>query len=142
MTHHPAGLRSEPPRSVPVARKQAPVASAAAEPPLEPPAESAGAQGLRVTPKTLWGCEGLASEQAPYASDPSACRQSKSLYARDATDAAVLLRVQGLCEFGKRGVESWASEPFVCRLIESLYEWVQHTFAAAVRSAGRHLCAG
>ena len=47
-----AGLRSEPPRSDPVASHAIPVASATAEPPDEPAAESAVFQGLRVNPKT------------------------------------------------------------------------------------------
>src|SRR5437870_10121506 len=47
-----AGPRSEPPRSVPSASGHIPVASAAAEPPLEPPAVSARFHGLRVAPKT------------------------------------------------------------------------------------------
>ena len=45
----------DPPRSVPVASHAEPTATAAAEPPLEPPAESAGSHGLRVTPNSLWG---------------------------------------------------------------------------------------
>jgi len=47
-----AGMRSDPPRSVPWARAIIPVASPAAPPPVEPPAESAGSHGFRVRPKT------------------------------------------------------------------------------------------
>jgi len=47
-----AGIRSEPPRSVPSARAIMPLASAAAPPPVEPPAERDGFHGLRVQPKT------------------------------------------------------------------------------------------
>ena len=47
-----AGPRSEPPRSVPSASGHMPVASAAAEPPLEPPAVRSRFHGLRVAPKT------------------------------------------------------------------------------------------
>jgi hypothetical protein len=47
-----AGVRREPPRSEPLASATMPVARAAAEPPEEPPALSAGFQGLRVSPNT------------------------------------------------------------------------------------------
>ncbi len=46
----PAGMRIDPPPSPPVASGQAPVATATAAPPEEPPGVSAGFQGLRVTP--------------------------------------------------------------------------------------------
>ena len=45
-------MRREPPRSVPSARAIIPQARAAAPPPVEPPALSAGFQGLRVRPNT------------------------------------------------------------------------------------------
>ena len=45
-----AGIRIEPPPSVAVATRTSPAARAAAEPPLEPPGEYCGFQGLRVTP--------------------------------------------------------------------------------------------
>jgi hypothetical protein len=47
-----AGVRREPPRSEPVASHTSPVASAAAEPPEEPPALRLVFQGLSVSPKT------------------------------------------------------------------------------------------
>jgi hypothetical protein len=49
-----AGPRSEPPRSVPSAMGHMPVASAAADPPLEPPAVRARFHGLRVAPNTAF----------------------------------------------------------------------------------------
>src|SRR3954451_13720543 len=42
-----AGMRIEPPVSVPSASATAPVASATAEPPLEPPGTRSGSYGLR-----------------------------------------------------------------------------------------------
>jgi hypothetical protein len=45
-----AGMRIEPPASVPVAMGTAPAASVAPEPALEPPGFFAGSHGLRVTP--------------------------------------------------------------------------------------------
>ena len=47
-----AGLRSEPPMSVPWASHAVPVASAAAAPPEEPAAERDRSHGLRVGPNT------------------------------------------------------------------------------------------
>src|SRR6476660_531558 len=54
----PAGLRSDPPRSLPSARQTIRAASAAAAPPLLPPALRLGSHGLRVAPNTgLTVCE-------------------------------------------------------------------------------------
>ena len=47
-----AGMRSDPPRSVPSASAIMPVASAAAPPPVDPPALRLGSHGLRVRPNT------------------------------------------------------------------------------------------
>ena len=49
-----AGLRSEPPRSEPWASQAMPVASATADPPDDPAAESAVFHGLSVAPNTVW----------------------------------------------------------------------------------------
>ena len=46
-----AGVRTEPPKSVPCARGTIPVATATAEPPEEPPDVSATSKGLRVGPQ-------------------------------------------------------------------------------------------
>src|SRR5262245_6268907 len=50
MPQHAAGLRIEPPVSVPVAPGHRNAATAAPEPPLEPPGERSSAPGLRVGP--------------------------------------------------------------------------------------------
>ncbi len=47
---HAAGIRIDPPPSDPVAHGTMPAATAAAEPPEEPPGVRAGSHGLRVTP--------------------------------------------------------------------------------------------
>jgi hypothetical protein len=47
-----AGIRIEPPPSVPSDSAPIPAATAAAEPPLEPPGVRLGSQGLRVGPKS------------------------------------------------------------------------------------------
>ena len=46
-----AGIRIEPPESLPSAASASPAASAAAEPPLEPPAIRPGAIGFGTVPK-------------------------------------------------------------------------------------------
>ena len=51
--HIDAGMRTDPPPSVVVASGANPAASAAAEPPLEPPGERSGFHGLRLAPNTL-----------------------------------------------------------------------------------------
>jgi hypothetical protein len=48
MPQSEAGWRIEPPVSVPIAQGASPAATAAAEPPLEPPGTRCGSQGLRV----------------------------------------------------------------------------------------------
>ena len=47
-----AGLRSEPPRSLPRPSGVIPLASALASPPLDPPAVTSGRHGLRVSPRS------------------------------------------------------------------------------------------
>ena len=47
---HDAGMRTEPPMSVPSASGTHPDATAAPEPPEEPPGERDGSHGLRVMP--------------------------------------------------------------------------------------------
>ena len=51
--HNAAGTRTEPPVSVPTATGVIPAATAAAEPPEEPPGEVARSHGFRTGPK--WG---------------------------------------------------------------------------------------
>jgi hypothetical protein len=48
---HAAGIRIEPPESVPSAASASPAASAAADPLLDPPASRASSSGLRTVPK-------------------------------------------------------------------------------------------
>ena len=48
----PAGVRVDPPPSLEVANGTSPAATAAAEPPLEPPGVRSRFHGLRVTPVT------------------------------------------------------------------------------------------
>ena len=62
---HAAGIRIEPPESVPSAASARPAASAAAEPPLEPPAILPGAMGFGTVPKWAF------SDVIPYA---NSCR--------------------------------------------------------------------
>src|SRR6056297_263458 len=52
MPQNPAGIRIDPPASVPNARGPIPRGTAAALPPLEPPETFVGSHGLRVTPSS------------------------------------------------------------------------------------------
>ena len=52
MPHQAAGMRTEPPMSVPSASGTQPAATAAPEPPEEPPGVPLGFHGLRVTPQS------------------------------------------------------------------------------------------
>jgi hypothetical protein len=62
---HAAGIRIDPPVSVPSAASTSPAASAAADPPLDPPAIRSGAIGFGTLPKCGF------SEVVPYA---NSCR--------------------------------------------------------------------
>src|SRR5579884_1333552 len=55
---HEAGMRIDPPPSDPVAHGTIPDATAAAEPPEEPPGVRLGSQGLRVTPLAALAVQG------------------------------------------------------------------------------------
>ncbi|MCZ7525697.1 MAG: hypothetical protein M5U14_04485 [Acidimicrobiia bacterium] len=61
--HAADGIRIDPPPSDPVARGTMAAATAAAEPPLEPPQERAGAHGLPVAPNSRFSV----SARKPYA---------------------------------------------------------------------------
>src|SRR6266496_6778061 len=61
MPQQAAGIRIEPPESVPSAASARPAASAAAEPPLDPPAIRPGAAGFGTVPKCGF------SDVIPYA---------------------------------------------------------------------------
>ena len=52
MPHQAAGMRTEPPMSVPSASGTQPLPTAAPEPPEEPPGVFAGFHGLRVMPQS------------------------------------------------------------------------------------------
>src|SRR3954468_24733532 len=55
--HSAAGWRIDPPVSVPIAHGAAPVATAAALPPDDPPGTRVGSQGLRTGPKAQFSVE-------------------------------------------------------------------------------------
>ena len=63
--HHAAGIRIEPPESVPSATSASPAASAAPLPPLDPPASRPGATGFGTVPKCGF------CDEIPYA---NSCR--------------------------------------------------------------------
>src|SRR5438270_12664757 len=55
---HAAGIRTDPPPSEPVAPATIPAATAAADPPEEPPVVRSGFHGLRVTPVASLAVQG------------------------------------------------------------------------------------
>src|SRR4029453_9460843 len=57
MPHRAAGWRIDPPVSVPIPSGAWPAATAAADPPLEPPGTRVGSQGLRVVPNPEFSVE-------------------------------------------------------------------------------------
>src|SRR3954465_11533107 len=61
MPQQAAGMRIDPPESVPSAASASPAATAAADPPLDPPAIRSGASGFGTVPKCGF------SEGIPYA---------------------------------------------------------------------------
>src|SRR6516165_11526077 len=56
--HQAAGMRTDPAPSEPIAAGTIPAATAAAEPPLEPPGVWSKLQGLRVAPKAFPSVKG------------------------------------------------------------------------------------
>jgi hypothetical protein len=95
-------VRSEPPRSEPSQSGLIPVASATAEPPLEPPQVSAGFQGLRVTPKT-------ALKVLPPA-------PNSGVLVLPSTMAPACLRRCTMSASSSGTSCSWTSEPLVVRM--------------------------
>src|SRR5437764_12746979 len=98
-----AGIRVEPPPSLAVQNGTMPEATAAADPPLDPPGVRAGSHGLRVVPQALvWvkavtpnsGAAVLPTGTAPAARSRAPCTESSStgprpLPTRDACDAGL-----------------------------------------------------
>ena len=83
-----AGTRIEPPMSEPVAHGVMPDATAAADPPLEPPTSKAGFHGLRVTPHIRLcvqnGMENSGVSPRPWTTDPAST--SRSTMGSDSSD--------------------------------------------------------
>src|SRR5690606_41818852 len=89
-------MRTEPPPSVEVASGARPAASAAAEPPLDPPGEHRGFHGLRVAPNTRLSVTAVCPEDgvlvlpttmAPAARRRAATGSSRSSGPRDRKSA-------------------------------------------------------
>ena len=106
-----AGLRNEPPMSEPSASGSMPEASAAAAPPLDPPAERLGSAGLRVVPKiVLKVCE-------PAANSGTLVRPSSTTPAP---------RIRSTASVSSSGTKSaWSGEPKVVR--QPATGWVSFT---------------
>ena len=78
-----AGWRTEPPVSDPSAKGTMPAATAAAEPPLEPPATTSRFQGLRTAPKQEFSLEEPIPNSSrlvlPTTRAPAACRRATAV---------------------------------------------------------------
>ena len=90
MPQYAAGIRIEPPVSVPSASAQAPAATSAAEPPEDPPEVRAGSRGLRVSPTC--GC----AKPAAYSRHWLVAKTSAPAARSRATTAASDLAGSGL----------------------------------------------
>jgi hypothetical protein len=88
-----AGLRSDPPMSLPSASGSIPAASAAAAPPLEPPADRSRSYGLRVVPKIgLKVCEPAAHSgtlDLPTSTAPADLTRSTTRLSKSETWSAI-----------------------------------------------------
>src|SRR5438045_5027299 len=77
-----AGCRMEPPVSVPRAKKASPDATAADEPPEEPPGTVDSSQGLRTGPKAEFSFDDPMANSSqlvlPMRIAPAACRRSSA----------------------------------------------------------------
>ena len=75
-------MRIEPPPSEPVASGTRPAATAAADPPEEPPADRSSAHGLRVAPNVAFTVSGFQPSSGvlvlPTTTQPAARRRSTS----------------------------------------------------------------
>src|SRR5262245_22443930 len=93
MPHHPAGVRIEPPMSLPTSPPVSPAASAAAAPPDEPPGVRAGSHGLFVVPKIGFVvCTSLASVGTlvlPKITAPAARRRATTTASASGTCVAI-----------------------------------------------------
>src|SRR5437762_33068 len=87
-----AGMRIEPPPSVPSASGPQPLATAAAAPPLEPPGVSAGFHGFRVTPKSGFSVTALWPNSdvlvLPRSTAPAAFRRATAIASSSGTWSA------------------------------------------------------
>ena len=88
MPQNAAGMRSEPPRSVPSASAIMPVASAAAPPPVDPPADFVGSHGFRVRPNTSLNVFAPAANSGQFVLP----RMIGARFAQPADDERILLR--------------------------------------------------
>ena len=81
--HNAAGWRIDPPVSLPRARGVMPAATAAAEPPDEPPGTREGSSGLRVGPKAEFSVEEPMANSSrfvlPTGTAPAASNRSRTV---------------------------------------------------------------
>ena len=94
-----AGIRIEPPPSEAVAAATIPEATAAAEPPLLPPVECAGSQGLRVAPQVCDSVKGHSASSGrcvvPMTTAPAARSRRTCSASRAATGSGEPVPIEG-----------------------------------------------
>src|SRR5690242_21862246 len=86
MPQYAAGIRTEPPVSVPRASAHAPAATSAADPPEDPPEVREGSRGLRVSPTS--GCANPAAYSRHWVVANTSAPASRRRRTRTASAAA------------------------------------------------------
>src|SRR5262245_42359584 len=98
MPQSAAGWRMEPPVAEPRARGAKPAATAAADPPEEPPGTRVGSQGLRVGPKAEFSVEDPMANSSrlvlPSTIAPAARRRATAVASRGATNPSRMREAQ------------------------------------------------
>src|SRR5262252_3649475 len=91
MPQYAAGIRIEPPVSVPSASAHAPAATSAADPPEDPPEVRAGSLGLRVSPTSGWANPAAYSRHWLVTKTSAPAARSRATTAASARAGAQLL---------------------------------------------------
>ncbi len=101
-----AGMRTEPPPSVPVASGARPIINAAPLPPEEPPGDQSGAHGLRVSPKSRFDANPSKANSGrfvlPTTIAPAARRRATASQSRSAGGASARSSETGTSSAARR----------------------------------------
>src|SRR5215813_8395783 len=91
MPQYAAGIRTDPPVSVPSARSHTPAATSAADPPDEPPEVREGSRGLRVSPTSGWANPAAYSRHWVVAKTSAPAARSRATTAASRVAGSALL---------------------------------------------------